>query len=151
MHNAPPPRSIHGDKGSDALLREVPADCLRSVEESWHIQGEASAIGFDWPDISGVLAKVREETAEVEEAWRDGDKLHAQRELGDLLFAVVNLARFVGIHPARALSEANTRFLERFALLREEVAKEGLEFESCTLEQLDTVWERVKRLLEKAR
>jgi ATP diphosphatase len=108
-------------------------------------------MGFDWPDIDGVLAKVREEVAEVEEAWHGGDRLHAQRELGDLLFAAVNLGRFVGIHPARALVEANSRFLERFALLREEVARDGLDFESCTLAQLDAVWERVKVMLEKAR
>ena len=130
-------------------------DMLGSVEsdplaESWAIQEAASKRGFDWPDISGVFAKVREEIQEIEAALEAGDAEHACRELGDVLFATVNLARFLHANPAAELERANGRFNQRFALLSAELDREGLKMEACTLAELDAVWDRVKRSLRAA-
>jgi len=122
-------------------------DALRA---SWSIQEAASARGFDWPDIHGVFAKVREELEEIEQAWRHHDRAQARRELGDLLFATVNLARFLETEPSAELHSANRRFYVRFERLKEELALEGRELEQCTLAELDVVWERVKRAMKDA-
>ncbi|MBP8130039.1 MAG: nucleotide pyrophosphohydrolase [Candidatus Hydrogenedentes bacterium] len=118
----------------------------RALEESWRIQEDAARLGFDWPDISGVIAKVREETQEIEDALAADDPEHAARELGDLLFAAVNLGRFLHTHPVEALQEANRRFTERFAMLRSVVEKSGRKIETCALDELNEVWDRVKVL-----
>ena len=128
-------RSGRAEGGDDALA----ASC--------GIQDDASARGFDWPDISGVFAKVREEIAEVEHAWACREPESAKRELGDLLFATVNLGRFLHADPAEELTRANARFEERFALLDEELHRAGRAMEKCTLDELDEVWERVKERL----
>jgi ATP diphosphatase len=118
-------------------------DALRA---SWAIQEAASALGFDWPDISGVFEKVHEEIGEIRHAWELGHRDHARRELGDLLFATVNVARFLGTDPNGELDRANARFTRRFAMLRKIVKDEGRVLEQCTLAELDAVWERVKRM-----
>lgn len=123
------------DAGSDAL------------HVSWSIQEAVSARGFDWPDIGGVFDKVAEELREIREAHDAGDIEHARRELGDLLFATVNLGRFLGVHPNEALDGANQRFRRRFEALEQELERDGIKMESCSLVELDTVWERVKRRL----
>ncbi len=116
-----------------------------SLKTSWGIQDEASALGFDWPDITGVFAKVREELGEIEAAWHAGDRPHARLELGDLLFATVNLARFLDADPGEALDRANRRFTGRFDALKEILKGEGRSIESCSFEELDAVWDRVKK------
>lgn len=125
------------------------ADTFDVLVESWNIQEEASSRGFDWPDISGVFDKVEEELREIREAWALCDREEAGKELGDLLFAMVNLARFVGRDPRSALHETNVRFTRRFDLLKEEVARRGMVMEECTLEELDRVWEHVKDVLSR--
>jgi len=118
------------------------SDALRT---SWTIQEEASSVGFDWPDITGVFNKVEEELGEIRHAWNAGDPEHARRELGDLLFATVNLARFLDTDPSAELERANQRFEQRFNMLKEDLREEGRAMERCTLEELDVVWERVKK------
>jgi uncharacterized protein YabN with tetrapyrrole methylase and pyrophosphatase domain len=120
------------------------------LHASWNIQSEASALGFDWPDISGVFAKVREEIEEIADAWRNGDREDAQRELGDVLFAIVNLARFLGTDPRKELHDANARFTERFKMLKTALHEQGLVMKECSLEQLDKVWERVKEEIDQS-
>ncbi len=109
-------------------------------------QRAAALVGFDWPDARGVFAKVEEEIGELREALDEGDIAHARTELGDLLFAVVNLSRFVPGDPGEELSRATARFERRFSLLREALVRQGRAIESCTLDELDLVWEEVKRL-----
>lgn len=118
-----------------------------SLEQSWHIQEKVSRRGFDWPDISGVFGKVREEIAEVESAWESGDVDSARRELGDVLFAAVNLARFLDTPPEEELGRANERFCRRFDLLDKELQRSGRAMESCSLDELDEIWKRVKTLI----
>ena len=120
----------------------------RAVGASWEIQEAASALGFDWPDISGVFAKVHEELGEIEQAWNAGDREHARRELGDLLFATVNLARFLDADPNHELERANERFTRRFDLLQEQIKHDGLILEQSSLAELDVIWERVKKMLD---
>jgi ATP diphosphatase len=112
------------------------------------IQGAASALGFDWPDAFGVLAKLEEELGEIREALQAGDRSHAQRELGDLLLAAVNLSRFLGTDPNAELERANARFSRRFAAVQNEVSRAGRPMTSYSLDELDAVWNRVKRALE---
>lgn len=119
------------------------------LHESWLIQEEASGMGFDWPDVSGVFDKVHEELREIQEALAAGDAVHARRELGDVLFAVVNLGRFLGASPSGELHRTNVRFSRRFSLLREEMARDGRIMNECTLAELDEVWDRVKKRLAK--
>jgi ATP diphosphatase len=116
-------------------------------QESWTIQTQASAVGFDWPDISGVFAKVREELGEIQDAWQTGDREHARRELGDLLFAVVNLARFLEADPLAELQGANERFRLRFGRLKDIVKSQGGVLENYSLAELDAIWEQVKKAL----
>ncbi len=116
----------------------------KALEDSWKIQQDAAGLGFDWPDISGVLDKTEEELGEIRAALADGDRDHARRELGDLLLAAVNLGRFLDIRPARALAEANQRFSRRFAALQKELRREGRDIQSCSLDELEAIWQRVK-------
>jgi len=128
---------------------DAPKDNRDAVTASWLIQSDASAQGFDWPDISGVFDKVREELGEIESAWNDQDREQARRELGDLLFASVNLARFLDTDPNAELHRANERFNRRFALLKEAIRQQNIEMRNCTLEELDRVWERVKKIADR--
>src|SRR5215211_977839 len=124
------------------------------------LQERAASVGFDWPDVEGPLAKVREELAEVEEQlerrvskpMRDADPNapeHAEsnaltEEVGDLLFAVVNLARKVGVHAGPALDRANLKFRKRFEKVEQLAAERGVDVASAGLETLDELWEEVK-------
>lgn len=118
-----------------------------AYRESWQIQQEASSLGFDWPTIDGVFDKVAEELNEIRAAWASGDREHAKRELGDLMFVTVNLARHLGADPHEELNGANRRFAERFNLVKAEVAALGKTIDSCTIAELDTIWAQVKQTL----
>jgi len=115
-----------------------------ALREAWEIQRKASAVGFDWSDVKDVIAKVREEVAEIEEALAREDGEHAKREVGDLLFTGVNLARFVDADAVEELRRANERFRSRFAKVEEAIQQSGRSMVECTLEELDAMWERVK-------
>jgi uncharacterized protein YabN with tetrapyrrole methylase and pyrophosphatase domain len=126
------------------------------------LQERAASAGFDWPDVDGPIRKVREELAEVEEQLRNAGETappdhgadpnapprtpseHLVEEIGDLLFAVVNLARKAGVHPGPALDRANRKFRRRFEQIEELAAERGIEVESARLEVLDELWEEVK-------
>jgi nucleoside triphosphate diphosphatase len=125
------------------------------------LQERAASVGFDWPDVEGPLAKIREELAEVEEqlekrltpaAMHGGDPNapeHAQsdaltEEVGDLLFAVVNLARKAGVHAGPALDRANLKFRKRFEQVEQLAAERGVDVASAGLETLDGLWDEVK-------
>ncbi|MBN2310636.1 MAG: hypothetical protein JXR94_16815 [Candidatus Hydrogenedentes bacterium] len=115
-----------------------------ALVEACAVQQRAAAVGFDWPDVTGVLAKVREETAEIEHALAASDPQHAKRELGDLLFSAVNLARFLDADATQELRRATARFQCRFARVEREIERSGRSMTACSLEELDAVWERVK-------
>lgn len=105
------------------------------------VQRDAARVGFDWPEISPVFEKVLEEVGEIREALASGNAEHAKDELGDLLFAVVNLSRFLDAEPSEALHRTTDRFERVCALVRDA----GKSPEACTLEELDAAWEQAKR------
>ena len=134
-----------GADGQASLLGEQPRG-LPALVAAYRIQEKAGAVGFDWPDLSGPLAKVHEELGELEqELGRDTDPALA-REVGDLLFAVVNLARHLTIDPERELRAASRRFRERFQHIERALSAQGRSPVGATLEELDALWEEAKAM-----
>jgi len=109
------------------------------------IQTEASALGFDWPDISGAMEKISEEAQEIQDALNDDNIEHAKKELGDLLFAVVNVSRFLDADPARELLDASKRFTQRFKFVQQKLREAHKAIGESSMEELDRLWESAKR------
>jgi MazG family protein len=105
----------------------------------------AAGVGFDWPDQAGPIAKVREELTEVERALEAGDAAHLEHEIGDLLFAAVNVARKAGVFPDAALEGANRRFRQRFETVERLARERGIEMTEAAMAELDQLWEEAKR------
>ena len=122
-----------------------------SLCNAWRIQEDAALLGFDWPDIQGVLDKIEEELEEIREALAAGDVTHARIELGDLLLASVNAARFLSVKPACALDDAAARFEDRFQLVKNHVEASDRSWENYSLEELETLWQRLKKVADKKR
>ena len=118
---------------------------LDPLTKSFRIQERVAAVGFDWESYEGAWHKVSEELKEVREAVEAGDDQAVQEEIGDLLFAAVNLARLAGPHPTTALSRANTKFQARFDRLEQIALERSIPLESAGLEALDALWDEVKR------
>jgi MazG family protein len=112
---------------------------------AFRLQERAAGIGFDWPDATGPMAKVKEEIGELEREAERGQREAIEDEVGDVLFAVVNLARKLAIDPRAALERANYKFTDRFEKLEKLAEERGLEMGRASLEQLDQLWEEVKR------
>ena len=115
--------------------------------QAYRLQGDAARVGFDWPDALGPLEKVKEEIAELDQEGRDGgwgvrDALID--ELGDLLFAVVNLSRKLSIDPDQALQQANAKFSRRFEQVQRLAQDRGLELGRASLAELDKLWDETK-------
>ena len=129
-------------KGSEPMLsvpRELPA-LMRAAK----IQQKASAVGFDWPDVSGAYDKIIEETQELRKAVESGVQDDVIEELGDLLFSVVNVSRFLKCDAEEALTAASDKFINRFIRV-EQLAKEiGVDMEKASLEELDKLWDIAK-------
>ncbi|HZH81250.1 MAG TPA: MazG nucleotide pyrophosphohydrolase domain-containing protein [Gemmatimonadales bacterium] len=102
-------------------------------------------MGFDWPDARGPMEKVKEEIAELERETGKGTGERVEEEVGDLLFAVVNLSRKLRVDPGAALERSNDKFTRRFAEVERLAAERGLEVGRASLEELDRLWEEVKR------
>jgi len=133
---------------SASLLGEQPKG-LPALTAAYRLQEKAAAVGFDWPTPEGPLAKVREETEEVarELAGTTGDTTpELARELGDLLFAVVNLSRKLGVDPERELRATLHRFRDRFRHIERRLAEQGRTPAQSSLQEMDTLWEEAKRL-----
>jgi uncharacterized protein YabN with tetrapyrrole methylase and pyrophosphatase domain len=118
---------------------------LDPLTKSYRIQERVAAVGFDWETYEGALQKVDEELNEVRQAAESGDVDAVQEEIGDLLFAAVNLARLAGTHPTTALSRASTKFQARFERLEQVARERDIRIESAGLEALDALWNEVKR------
>lgn len=122
------------------------ADNLPSILQALKIQKRAASVGFDWHDLQPVIAKIREELDELEAELpqaNNNDRIEA--ELGDLLFAVVNLARHAQVNPEQALRRTNQTFQQRFEAIEMNLAKRGLQPQQLTLEQLEHEWQAVKK------
>ncbi len=130
-------------KREEGALAGVPLP-LPALTRALKLQEKAGKVGFDWNDPRAVLAKIREEIAEVEAELDAGRRDLAEGELGDLLFAVVNLGRHLKADPEAALRAANAKFERRFAYIEAALAKRGRKPEQATLEEMDALWNEAK-------
>ncbi|MBA3344769.1 MAG: nucleoside triphosphate pyrophosphohydrolase [Gemmatimonadales bacterium] len=129
------------ERGGHTLAGIIPT--LPPLLMAFRLQERAASVGFDWPDVAGPLAKVREELAEVEaELPGEGERL--AEEIGDLFFAAVNLARKAGVEPGTALDRANRKFRDRFGALEQLASARGIDVGTAGLEVLDGLWDEVK-------
>ena len=117
---------------------------LPALIRSHKVQHKASKCGFDWKDVSGALDKLSEEVAELKEAVSFGNPDACFEELGDVLFSVVNVSRFIDVEPEHALSSSCDKFISRFASVEELAVSRGIDMKSATLEELDALWDEVK-------
>ncbi len=111
---------------------------------AYKYQKAASKVGFDWPDYKGSLAKIEEETAELKHAISIENRDEIESELGDLIFACVNLGRFFDIRPDVALTKTNNKFKRRFQFIEDILEKTGKKFDELSLEELDKIWDKAK-------
>lgn len=125
------------------LLDDVPVT-FPALTRAFKLQKKAASVGFDWPDEQGVLDKIREELAEVEEELNSGDQPALEGEIGDLLFAVINLARHRGINPETALRGTNRRFYQRFGFVEAAAEKTG-GWDTLSADAMNTAWDAAKR------
>src|SRR6266699_919954 len=135
-----------GGKGKRGTLDGLPRT-LPALLMAYRLQERAAGVGFDWPDAKGPLAKVKEEIVELEVEMRDagsGMRDALQDEIGDLLFAVVNLARKLAIDPRAALERANDKFQRRFEAVERLAEQRGVEIGHAGLDELDKLWDEVK-------
>ena len=129
---------------SPSLLDDVPRT-LPALARAAKLSKRAARAGFDWPDASGVIAKIREELDEVEQALAEGDCRHAASEVGDLLFAVTNLARTLKADPEQCLRATNSKFERRFRYIEAALTQRGLTLEDVDLDTLEAYWQQAKR------
>ena len=137
-----------GDRGA-SLLGETPKG-LPALVAAYRMQEKAGAVGFDWPDARGALAKIREEAAEIEAEMGGDTDPQLAREVGDVLFAMVNLARHLGVDPERELRAATHRFRDRFHHIERRLAERGATPAEASLEEMDALWEEAKALAKSA-
>lgn len=131
------------EKGAQGALADVPLN-LPALSRAAKLQKRAAVVGFDWEDIQGPIAKVREELLEVEEAIQAGDRAAIEEELGDLLFAAVNISRFLKLDPEQALRRANQKFESRFGYMEANVSKT---MEDAGMDELNRLWDEAKQAL----
>lgn len=132
-----------GQSESLSILDEVPR-ALPALERARKLQKKAARAGFDWTEIASVIAKLREELDEFEQALSEGDSDRAASELGDVFFSAVNLARHQKSEPETVLRQANLKFEDRFRWIEARLSAESRSLESCSLEELDTLWAEAK-------
>jgi tetrapyrrole methylase family protein/MazG family protein len=145
-----------GRRPRDSILDEVNRG-LPPLDRAWKLQKKAAKAGFDWPDSAGVIAKIREELEEVSDALASIDTATAteasgdtapspavEEELGDLLFSVVNLCRYLRVEPSVALQRTNIKFTRRFTYVEERMKKSGAEMKQENIQLMDAYWEEAK-------
>ncbi len=131
-------------KLKESVLEGIPKD-LPSLLKAHRVQERASRVGFDWNKAEDVLEKVESEFGEFKTALKMGDAETMEEELGDILFTIVNLARFVGINPDQALRKTTAKFVRRFTRMEEQARKKGRALSGSSIEEMDRMWEEAKR------
>ena len=131
------------------LLDDVPAT-MPAMTRAVKLQKTAGKVGFDWENIRGVVDKIREELAEVEAEFAGADPERLEAEIGDLLFAVTNLARHLKVDPEKALRGTNARFSSRFAVVEDEVNAAG-GWDKATIALMEAAWNKAKQLEKQQR
>jgi ATP diphosphatase len=134
-------RAASGQGVLDGVPKALPA--LMRAEK---LSKRAAHVGFEWPDVSGALDKLEEELGELRREVTGGSPAALESEIGDVLFSVVNLCRYLRVDPEAALRSSNAKFERRFAYIERELAKAGSAPHQASLEQMDTLWDRSKQL-----
>ncbi len=132
-------------KGKRGTLDDIPLN-LPALTRAHKLQKRAAGVGFDWPDITGVFAKIEEEVKEVQEAIVESDQPAISEEIGDLLFAVVNASRHLKVDPEGALRAASRKFEQRFGYVERNLAERDLTPEQTDLAEMDALWDEAKRI-----
>ena len=131
-------------EGRKSVLEGVPSG-LPAMVKAFRMQEKVKGVGFEWEKTEQVWDKVQEELAELNEEVKDNtsqDKV--EEEFGDVLFALINYARFIGVNPENALEKTNKKFIKRFTYIEQEAAKMGRTLSEMTLEEMDTIWNKAK-------
>jgi tetrapyrrole methylase family protein / MazG family protein len=134
-----------GEAGAPSCLKDV-GKGMTALRKAGKLQKKAAELGFDWPHIEGAWEKVAEELKELKEVYKMGVLEKIEDEMGDVFFALVNVARFLEVDPEVALSSTNNKFCQRFAYIEAQVKERGGDFGKYTLEELDMWWERAKKI-----
>jgi len=134
----------HKEKNRESRLDGVP-EALPSLIRAQRLQEKASYVGFEWDKIEEVWGKVHEEIVELKEAQSQGIIEHIEEEIGDVLFSIVNLSRFLKISSEDALRKTNKKFIARFKKIEAELQKRNRPIEDASLAEMDEIWEEVKR------
>jgi len=132
-----------GQKSQAEVLRSVPAN-LPALMRSYKVQQKAAQVGFDWDNIDDVIAKVHEEIKELEDVYKSKNVERIIDEMGDVFFALVNLARFLKVQPELALTGTINKFIKRFEYIEQESQKMGKRLEDMKLSEMDELWNKAK-------
>jgi len=131
-------------EGKKSVLSGVPAS-LPALVKAIRLQEKSKQVGFEWNNAQEVWGKVEEEQGELQEAVLSGDQAHMEEEFGDLLFSLINYARFLHIDAETALERTNRKFIDRFTKMEEVVTLSGKQISELSLAELDAIWETVKK------
>lgn len=132
-----------GTVNQTSVLKDVPNN-LPALMRSFKVQQKAAQVGFDWTNPEDVFAKIREEIDELEAEYRKHSTSGMEDELGDVIFSVVNLSRFLKVHPELSLTHATNKFIGRFEQVEKLAQEQGRKLEEMSLEEMDVLWEEVK-------
>lgn len=132
-----------GEKTITESLRRIPI-YLPALTKAYKVQHKAALVGFDWDNIEDVYKKIQEEYKELLDECKLGNIQYIQEELGDLIFSIVNLARFLDIDPEQALNKTTEKFVNRFSFIEETALKNSIKLEDMTLEEMDKLWNEAK-------
>jgi MazG family protein len=130
-------------QGGESMLASVPRS-LPALVEAQQIASRAAKVGFDWENPDQVLEKLHEELAEIDDARRNAGHAELEGEIGDLLFVVVNLARFFKVDPEQALRKSNAKFRDRFGYIERKLADRGKSPEEASIDEMESLWQEAK-------
>ena len=134
-------------EGKNSVLEGVPKS-LPALVKATRIQDKVSGVGFDWEEPHQVWDKVQEELSELNEEIKKGTKDTIESEFGDVLFSMINYARFINVNPENALEKTNKKFMNRFQYLEKAAKKEGKELTEMSLSEMDVYWELSKKMFK---
>ena len=135
------------NEGRESVLEGVP-NGLPAVVKASRIQEKVAGVGFDWEEPSQVWEKVQEELSELNEEIKTGNKENTEKEFGDVLFSMINYARFIDVNPENALEKTNKKFINRFQFLEKAAKKEGKSISDMSLAEMDVHWESSKEFFK---